>query len=170
MAATPPELFETVQRTNLRPLDEKTDVWQIAAIMFFLLTNGMNNSDAGPTGMRHFDPTAGRPGDNSYYISILTQDPGRMQGVNASDWFDHDRYPTLHRYSMTLKNICARCLNWNPNFRLMLPQFRSGIDHYLAVRPAINIDRNWAPLHMAPDTQFRMRIPFSFGPNVPVPT
>jgi hypothetical protein len=93
-----------------------------------------------------------------------------MQGVNASDWFDHDRYPTLHRYSMTLKNICARCLNWNPNFNLMLPQFRSGIDHYLAVRPAINIDRNWAPLHMAPGTQFRMRNPFSSGPNVPVPT
>lgn len=43
-----PEYYEIVQREMPRSLGEKTDVWQIGAVLFWLLTNGFEGSRFGP--------------------------------------------------------------------------------------------------------------------------
>ncbi|KAL6157809.1 hypothetical protein ACJQWK_07851 [Exserohilum turcicum] len=150
-----PETFEKVQKINPRPLGERTDVWQIGAVFFWLLTNGLGGSVDGPKCAY---------GNWLVYISDAF-DIGRVGKDDGTDIFYEKNCATLLRYSPALRNLCARCLNWNPDDRPSLAKIRQEIREHLDAHPEVRDDRDMGILDVRRDDVFAIGAPFPA--NVP---
>jgi serine/threonine protein kinase len=141
-----PEHHEQVQRMHPRPLGEKTDVWQIGAVFFWLLTNGFGRSIRGPKALYR---------GKLVYISNDV-DIGKVGRTSGTDQFCDDTYPTLIRYNNKLRNLCARCLNWNPDHRPGLAEVRETTRAVLEANPRMRDDRDLAMLNVRRDDEARI--------------
>ncbi|KAF1831135.1 FAD-binding domain-containing protein [Decorospora gaudefroyi] len=117
------------------------DVWQIGALLFWLLTNGITGpEDPGP---KRIAPDA-LDDDETQVVSIAGPvDLGRIEGAGV---FSNVVYPPLRRYEKELKDICARSLNWNQSYRPTLRKMRQEILDYLQADPTIDSGRSLGPM------------------------
>jgi hypothetical protein len=122
-----PEHYVVVQIHHPRPLGEKSDVWQIGAVMYWLLASGFEKSHLGPQRIHN--------GETEWICQPTALGP--MDGPNADLELDDVLYPTLRRYARELKLICANAVTWDPDHRPTLLQMRTRIQAYLDTRPAM---------------------------------
>ncbi|KAH7555581.1 hypothetical protein BM1_07204 [Bipolaris maydis] len=151
-----PEVYEKTQESNPHPIGEKTDVWQIGAVLFWLLTNGFANSSRGPKAPLYDIPT---------YISQAERFP-RIDRFKQTDRFDDEMYPTLLRYAPKFRNLCARCVNWDPDNRPGLMEVREDLRQILDEDPEMSADRDYGPLRPQEDKEFRLGAHFPCYPQV----
>ncbi|EMD58950.1 hypothetical protein COCSADRAFT_31102 [Bipolaris sorokiniana ND90Pr] len=150
-----PEVYEKTQETHPHPIGEKTDVWQIGAVLFWLLTNGFEHSSRGPKALLYDIPT---------YISRAERFP-RIERYDGTDMFDDELYPTLLRYAPALRNLYARCVNWDPDHRPGLQDVREDLQLILNADPEMSADRTYGPLLMRMENDFIVGALFPFYPQ-----
>ncbi|KNG45433.1 serine threonine protein kinase [Stemphylium lycopersici] len=140
-----PEYYEIVQREMPRPLGEKTDVWQIGAVLFWLLTNGTAESRFGPKCLYK---------GNLLNISIDINIGKVFDNATGQNQFCDKTYPTLRRYTSDLVNACAQCLNYDPEDRLDLASLRAKLERYLADLEEEGDDGDMSMLNVSREKDF----------------
>ncbi|KAF1849244.1 kinase-like protein [Cucurbitaria berberidis CBS 394.84] len=127
---------------NWTILGEKTDVWSIGSLIWKFLANTYIAD--GPR--REIISDRGTV-VNEWCAGL--QDPGQMGAPGATPPFTGLFYPAFRMYSEELRNLVARCLNWEPQHRPTLREIRRAIDEFLENNPAVRDDRDTGPLSMA---------------------
>ena len=128
-----------------RSLGEKTDVWQIGAVLFWLLTNGFEGSRFGPKCLYM---------GNNLPISIDINVGKVFDNATGQNQFCDKTYLTLRRYTPDLVNTCAQCLNYDPQDRLELGSLRAKLERYLAGLKEQGYDEDMSLFDVRRDTDF----------------
>ncbi|EUC51132.1 hypothetical protein COCMIDRAFT_21516 [Bipolaris oryzae ATCC 44560] len=143
-----PEVYGQTQDTKPNEIGEKTDVWQIGAVLFWLLANGFENSARGPQAVEWGYPQ---------FISRPERFP-RMERYSGPDGldnrFDLELFPTLLRYAPKLRNLCAKCVNWDPDHRPTLQDISWELDEILEADLDMSVNRSYGLLITKVDMEF----------------
>ncbi|KAI4635140.1 uncharacterized protein J4E87_000090 [Alternaria ethzedia] len=148
-------LNDAAESAGVVPLDEKTDVWQIGAVLYSLLSNG-------------FFPPLGQ-GPYRFVEKIDATVPFALEHgelrtiVDPEDdpWNDMRFFPTFKRYSEDLKRLAFECLAWHSSERPTLLEMGNRIDDFLTTHPNVANDRNMESLEVVRDLEFAIGQPMN---------
>ncbi|KAI4683610.1 uncharacterized protein J4E88_004786 [Alternaria novae-zelandiae] len=146
---------DAAESAGVVPLDEKTDVWQIGAVLYSLLSNG-------------FFPPLGQ-GPYRFVEKIDATVPFALEHgelrtiVDPEDdpWNDMRFFPTFKRYSEDLKRLAFECLAWHSSERPTLLEMGNRIDDFLTTHPNVANDRNMESLEVVRDLEFAIGQPMN---------
>jgi hypothetical protein len=128
-------------------LNEKTDIWSIGALIWYLITN---RSVTGPQRELHF------PEDMPQNVNVGEVDHGRLDEPGARP-FEGLGFPALSKYSQELESLVTRRLSWEQEHRPDLITLRAGTDVYLVSHPTVRDGRDFGPLRM-PNLEDGLRV------------
>ncbi|KAH3913604.1 hypothetical protein HBI56_081400 [Parastagonospora nodorum] len=125
------------------PLNQKTDIWQIGAVILELMMNGQEGADWGPKISR-----------NGEIFPLCNFDTGRLE-EGPNPW-PPGTFPTVGHYSLQLRRIIMRCLNYSPDNRPTLVWLKSQINAWITANPPAKLK---TPVSSGRDREFRMNQP-----------
>ncbi|KAI4687157.1 uncharacterized protein J4E84_005528 [Alternaria hordeiaustralica] len=145
-------LNDAAESAGVVPLDEKTDVWQIGAVLYSLLSNGF------------FPPLGQGPCRFVEKFNVTVPFAGDLRTIVDPDddpWNDMYFFPTFKRYSEDLKRLAFECLAWQSSERPTLLEMRNRIDDFLTTHPGVANDRNMGSLEVVRDLEFAIGNPMN---------
>jgi hypothetical protein len=128
-------------REPMIPLGERTDVWGIGSILWYLVAHGI--PDEGPLRGDKFDKKKDGSAERTYIpISSHSYDQNKATHNNKTT-LNRRMFPKAKDYTSELKNLVRACLNWwqgqRPSLEIVLDEANQRLDEH----GARNTLREW---------------------------